>query len=71
MARQCSRTGCAAPAKVTLQYQYGRALVWLLDLTPERDPHHYDLCERHAARVSVPNGWTLEDRRVVSVFAVA
>jgi hypothetical protein len=71
MARQCSRTGCASPASATLQYQYGRALVWLEDLTPERDPHDYDLCDRHAARLSVPNGWNLEDRRRVHFAGVA
>ncbi len=63
MSRQCSRTGCAAPADATLTYQYGRSLVWLDDLAVERDPHSYDLCFRHAERLSVPNGWRLEDRR--------
>jgi hypothetical protein len=63
MIRQCSRTGCAAPAVATLAYQYGRSLVWLDDLAADRDPHSYDLCERHAARLSVPNGWRLDDRR--------
>jgi Protein of unknown function (DUF3499) len=63
MSRQCSRTGCAALADATLTYQYGRSLVWLDDLAPERDPHSYDLCLRHAERLSVPNGWRLEDRR--------
>ena len=38
-------------------------LVWLDDLADERDPHNYDLCERHTGRLSVPNGWRLEDRR--------
>jgi hypothetical protein len=71
MARQCSRTGCAAPATATLQYQYGRALVWLEDLTQDRDPHDYDLCDRHAARLSVPNGWRLDDRRAAHRLAVA
>jgi hypothetical protein len=63
MSRQCSRTGCAAVAEATLTYQYGRSLVWLDELTSERDPHAYDLCRRHAERLSVPNGWRLEDRR--------
>jgi hypothetical protein len=48
---------------VTLSYQYQLALVWMDDLSADRDPHNYDLCERHAARLSVPNGWRLEDRR--------
>lgn len=63
MSRQCSRTGCAEPATVTLSYQYARSIVWLDDLASERDPHSYDLCQRHSARLSVPNGWRLEDRR--------
>ena len=27
---------------------------------------NHDLCERHAAGLSVPLGWRLDDRRVVS-----
>jgi hypothetical protein len=61
--RQCSRTGCAERAAVTLTYHYGRSQVWLDDLTAERDPHAYDLCDRHAERLSVPTGWYLDDRR--------
>lgn len=49
---------------MTLSYQYGRAQVWLDQLAPERDPHAYDLCERHAGRLTVPQGWQLRDRRV-------
>jgi Protein of unknown function (DUF3499) len=48
---------------VTLTYEYARSQVWLDELTPERDPHGYDLCERHAERLSVPLGWHLRDRR--------
>lgn len=64
MRRQCSRSGCAEEAVSTLTYQYARSQVWLDDLSPERDPHGYDLCQRHTARLSVPNGWRLEDRRL-------
>lgn len=63
MRRQCSRSGCAEEAVSTLTYQYARSQVWLDDLSGERDPHAYDLCQRHTARLSVPNGWRLEDRR--------
>lgn len=63
MTRQCSRTGCALPAVATLEYHYGRSQVWIHDLAAEREPHAYDLCDRHASRLSVPNGWRLEDRR--------
>jgi hypothetical protein len=46
-----------------LTYEYGRSQVWLDPLTPERDPHGYDLCAFHTERLSVPLGWHLADRR--------
>jgi Protein of unknown function (DUF3499) len=63
MARQCSRTGCSEAATVTLTYQYAQSQVWLDDLSPERDPHAYDLCQRHADRLTAPQGWQVRDRR--------
>jgi Protein of unknown function (DUF3499) len=53
----------------TLTYQYSRSAAWLDDLSSDRDPHGYDLCERHAERLRVPHGWRLEDRR--PFFAMA
>jgi len=47
----------------SMGYQYATSTAWIDDLAPERDPHAYDLCERHSARMSVPAGWQLEDRR--------
>jgi hypothetical protein len=63
MRRHCSKTGCAEPAAATLTYHYAASQVWLDDLTSERDPHVYDLCERHADGLRVPSGWSLHDRR--------
>lgn len=48
---------------MTLTYQYAHAQVWLDRLTPERDPHGYDLCHRHAGRLTAPQGWQVRDRR--------
>ena len=46
---------CAAVrASSTLNVPVRPRAVWLDDLTAERDPHDYDLCERHTARLSVP-----------------
>jgi hypothetical protein len=50
-------------ATVTLSYDYARAQVWIDALSPERDPHHYDLCDRHHAHLTVPRGWQARDRR--------
>lgn len=71
--RTCSRPTCSAQAEVTLTYDYARSQVWLDDLLVEPDPHHYDLCPTHAGRLSVPQGWRLEDRRdhaTVTLIAV-
>jgi hypothetical protein len=68
--RQCSRTGCAERATSSFAFQYVRSLVWLEDLHPERDPHCYDLCARHADRLKVPSGWLLEDRRSMRLVAM-
>jgi hypothetical protein len=48
---------------VTLTYQYTHAQVWLDELSQERDPHGYDLCGRHADRLTAPQGWRVRDRR--------
>ena len=61
--RQCTRTGCSERAAFTLTYDYGKSHAWLDPLSPERDPHRYDMCARHAERLSVPTGWHLDDRR--------
>ena len=70
MKRQCSRPGCAELAAATLTYVYARQVAWLDGLAPERDPHAYDLCDRHAARVGVPNGWSLDDRRASELLTL-
>lgn len=55
---------------MTLTYQYAHAQVWLDDLAAERDPHAYDLCERHAGRSTAPQGWQIRDRRLVEFHAL-
>lgn len=61
--RLCVRPMCGAPASATLTYHYGSRIAWIDNLDEEPDPHGYDLCERHAARVRPPVGWALDDRR--------
>lgn len=51
---------------MTLTYQYAHAQVWLDALAVERDPHAYDLCGRHAERLTAPRGWQVRDRRAVT-----
>ena len=51
---------------VTLSYDYTGRNVWLDDLDRQDDPANHDLCERHAERVTAPQGWALDDRRNVA-----
>ena len=63
VARHCSRPGCSEAASVTLTYRYAHSQVWLDELSVDRDPHAYDLCRRHAERLTAPQGWQVRDRR--------
>ena len=55
--RRCSRSACALPAVATLTYVYADSTAVLGPLAVHPEPHCYDLCERHAARLTAPRGW--------------
>jgi hypothetical protein len=58
--RPCSRVSCRAAATSTLTYIYAESRAVLGPIATFSEPHAYDLCERHAARLTVPNGWSVE-----------
>jgi hypothetical protein len=64
MTRTCARPGCSTVASATLTYDYAGSTAWLEGLASEGHPMSYDLCDRHAEGLSVPVGWSLEDRRL-------
>lgn len=45
---------------MTLTYIYSESRAVLGPIATFSEPHAYDLCERHATRLTVPNGWTVE-----------
>jgi hypothetical protein len=55
--RCCSRTACKQPPVHTLTYVYKDSTAVLGPLAAYVDPHSWDLCEMHAARLVVPRGW--------------
>ncbi|MEP6843802.1 MAG: DUF3499 family protein [Pseudolysinimonas sp.] len=55
--RPCSKVACDADAIATLTYDYADAMAVLGPLSIRHEPHSYDLCERHAERLSAPLGW--------------
>lgn len=58
-ARVCSRPGCNEPAVATLTYAYAEQTAVVGPLAEEKNPHSWDLCERHSARITAPHGWEL------------
>jgi hypothetical protein len=59
----CERPGCSAPAEVSYGIDNGALLVWIDNRPlPERELAGR-LCRRHADAISVPRGWTVDDRR--------
>ena len=64
--RLCSRVSCRAAATMTLTYIYAESKAVLGPIATFSEPHAYDLCERHAARLTVPNGWSVEREAISS-----
>jgi Protein of unknown function (DUF3499) len=58
--RCCSRSACTQPAVYTLTYVYRDSTAVLGPLAAYVEPHCYDLCEKHAGRLTVPRGWDVE-----------
>jgi hypothetical protein len=55
--RQCSRPACKQAALYTLTYVYRDSTAVLGPLAAFVEPHCYDLCARHADRMTAPRGW--------------
>src|ERR1700759_2370958 len=55
--RCCSRTACKQSPVYTLTYVYKDSTAVLGPLAGYVDPHSWDLCEMHAARLVGPRGW--------------
>src|SRR5881392_1696690 len=55
--RRCSRTACGRPAVATLTYVYAESTAVLGPLATYAEPHCYDLCAPHSARLTAPRGW--------------
>ena len=55
--RACSRAGCRSQATMTLTYVYSESTAVVGPLATFSEPHAYDLCAVHGARLKVPHGW--------------
>lgn len=55
--RQCTRSACREAAVATLTYVYADSTAVLGPLATFAEPHCYDLCAKHSARLTAPLGW--------------
>ena len=51
---------------MTLTYVYAESIAVLGPLATYSEPHAYDLCEVHGAKLTVPNGWQVIRREINS-----
>ena len=62
--RHCSRSGCHRKATTTLTSVYAESIAVVGPLATYSEPHAYDLCEIHGAKLTVPNGWQVIRREL-------
>lgn len=62
--RRCSRIACADAAIATLTYVYADQQAVVGPLAPVHEPHCYDMCREHAARLTAPRGWEVVRREL-------
>ena len=63
MAQQCERPGCAQPATVEYIIDPHSLLLTLQNYEVVGDERRSALCATHGDRMSVPKGWSIDDRR--------
>ena len=49
---------------MTLTYVYAESIAVVGPLATYSEPHAYDLCEIHGAKLTVPNGWQVIRREL-------
>ena len=63
MAQQCERPGCAQPAAVEYIIDPHSLLLTLQNYEVVKGERRSALCVTHGDRMSVPKGWSIDDRR--------
>jgi hypothetical protein len=57
--RPCSKATCNNQAVSTFTFVYADSMAVLGPLSTKAEPHSYDLCVKHAERLSAPQGWQI------------
>lgn len=63
MARSCEKFGCREAADAAFGIDRIACVVWLENYDEEESRHLNRLCNEHAARLTLPRGWSFDDRR--------
>jgi len=63
VAQQCERPGCAQPASVEYIIDPRNLLLTLQNYESVNGERRSALCATHGDRMSVPKGWSIDDRR--------
>ena len=63
MTRSCEKQGCNEPADVAFGIDRVACFVWLETYDEDEQRHLNRLCDDHAARLTLPRGWSFDDRR--------
>ena len=63
MTRSCEKLGCTEPADVAYGIDRVACVVWLENFDPDESRHLNALCAEHASRLTLPRGWSFDDRR--------
>ena len=63
MTKSCEKQGCNEPAEVAFGIDRIACVVWLETFDDDKQHHVNRLCDEHASRLTLPRGWTFDDRR--------
>ena len=63
VSRSCEKLGCSEPADVAYGIDRVACVVWLENFDSDEARHLNALCVEHASRLTLPRGWSFDDRR--------
>jgi len=63
VSRSCEKLGCSEPADVAYGIDRVACVVWLENFDSDDARHLNALCVDHASRLTLPRGWSFDDRR--------
>lgn len=66
VASRCEKLGCNETADVAFGIDRQACVVWLEHYDADNSRHLNRLCDDHASRLTLPRGWSFDDRRETS-----